>query len=330
MDSILFEEIISKLKDEGLISYFDLNSAKTDPSQQVLTSLLDEVKLIHLDDGELVYTDESGDAIKCPHVDTSVSDCGWWLSSKIPSPNFDIQQSGNIRKAEEAEAAYICAIITAILNDAVFAKEFKDLMKEYDFKIMSGDNTFAELLSSWQDLQSTTINVIVSAAKYSITNQKKDSESFLIDGITREEEAGLRDLALNIKQINFSYSTGVLAPERIKHLNKIERLQLIDERNVQIDNLIIKSKYSTLYKITKLSSEYVSPIMKKKIAKVCSEQIEQKYSSSYEYLNTLGEKNIIIQKVKKRALKLACMDVKRRNIEKYISDRDGYVLPRKQ
>ena len=40
---------------------------------------------------------------KCPRIEVGISECGYWLSKKIPSPNFDIEQSGNIRKAESAK-----------------------------------------------------------------------------------------------------------------------------------------------------------------------------------------------------------------------------------
>jgi hypothetical protein len=37
---------------------------------------------------------------------TSVSEKGEWLSDKIPYVDFDIDQNGNVRKAEEAEALF--------------------------------------------------------------------------------------------------------------------------------------------------------------------------------------------------------------------------------
>jgi hypothetical protein len=265
MESEMFNEIMERLKSENLIRYFDLDSSRSDISASQLLSLLDEIKNIEIRDGELCYIDDDGQLFNCPHVETAVTDCGWWLSDKIPAPNFDIEQSGNLRKAQEAECAYICTIVASILNDKMFNEELEDVIKAFDFNTMTGGNTFSDLLNDWLNLQSVIINIIVSAAKYSISSQKKDSESFLLDGLSIEEVAGLRDLGLSIKAINFEYSTGALSPDKVKLLTKIDRLRIISERDFKIDSLIIKSKFGTLFKLTKLSSEYVSPIIKKRV-----------------------------------------------------------------
>ena len=115
---------------------------------------------------------------------------------------------------------------------------------------MNVDDTnknFLNLLVKWQNLQSTIINIIVSAAKYSISDQKKDSEQYLKEGLLQEEKDALRDLALSIKSINFSFFTGLLSPENVKRINKIERLTLINERDSKIRDEINKSRYGVLY-----------------------------------------------------------------------------------
>merc|ERR1712232_128340 len=111
----------------------------------------------------------------CPHIDSDVSDSGEWLSDHIPPPNFDIAQSGNVRKALEAESYFICSVICVVLKDEVFTSELNEVINLYDFDAMmprNGGNTFNSLLSSWQGLQSIVINVIISAAKFSISHKK--------------------------------------------------------------------------------------------------------------------------------------------------------------
>lgn len=133
-------------------------------------------------------------------------------------------------------------------------------------EIGSGDNSFRSILSDWQDLQSEIINIIVSACKYKISDFKKDVEKFLRDGILESEAVELRALESKIRAINFDYSEGKLSPANGKKLNKIERLRLIDERDNKISSLIVDSSAGTLYRVINLSSEYISPIKKKKIS----------------------------------------------------------------
>jgi len=330
MDESLIFELLKQLKEKDLITYFDLKASRTEATTQSLSDLFKQVKKIKVSDGELVYLSDDGEEILCPFVDTAVTDSGWWLSDKIPAPSFDIEQSGNIRMADEAEAAYICTIVAAILDDDAFTMELDSCVKEYDFKTMNGSTTFRELLSSWQDLQSVTINVIVSGAKYAIQNQKKDSELFLLDGLQHEDVAGLRDLGLKIKQINFDYSTGELSPDNVKKLTKIERLQKISERDQVIDSAIANSRFGNLYKVTKLSSDYVSPITKKKILQFCNSEVEKLYSENKALVDKFGDKNGIITKLRRRAIRLATSDVRKQNMLKYVTDKESFKLPRKQ
>lgn len=64
----------------------------------------------------------------------------------------------------------------------------------------------------------------------------------------------MRDLGLDIKSVNFKYSTGPLSLENVKSLTKIEILQLINERNAKINKKIDNSKYRKLYRVMNLST----------------------------------------------------------------------------
>ena len=58
--------------------------------------------------------------------------------------------------------------------------------------------------------------------------KKKEQELFLRDGLPKKAKDALCDLGLNIKIINFKYSTGELSSEKVVKLNKIERLRLVN------------------------------------------------------------------------------------------------------
>ena len=59
----------------------------------------------------VIIINESGEIIKCPFIDTDVSNAGHWLSDNIPAPMFNILQLDKMRKATEAEAYYMSIII---------------------------------------------------------------------------------------------------------------------------------------------------------------------------------------------------------------------------
>jgi hypothetical protein len=87
-------------------------------------------------------------------------------------------------------------------------------------------------------MESVIINLIVSAAKFRISAEKKDTERFLNDGIQESEAAELRNLEAEIRNINFEYSQGSLSPEGVKGLTKIERLKEIDNRDDKISSFV--------------------------------------------------------------------------------------------
>lgn len=333
MDQNVYEILLDRFRDSNLIEYFDVSAVTTPLDTETAIKLAKAPVEIFIDNNKLCYKNDSGDIVECPNIDTNVSDAGYWLSDKIPFPNFDIQQGGNIRKAEEAESCYICCIIAAILKDDSFTKELEDAIKGYDFTKMSSlkDNgSFSLLLREWLDLQSIVINVIVSAAKYSISDQKKDFAQFLKTGLEDQELDALRDLALDIKSINFQYSTGPLSPERVKKLSKIEILTLIDERNLIINKKINSNKFGKIYRTMNLSSEYISPITKKKISNWVVSEVDSLFNENANFTSIYGERTSVMSKFRTRAYKLATRDLIKKQILLYLQDRESYEMPRKQ
>ena len=153
---------------------------------ETLMNLVSKSCMIKVVDNGLEFTDDSGDTITCPNFSANIADDDAWLSSKIPDLGFDVEQCGNLRKAEEAESIYLCIVIVLILKDELFKNELEDVINNYDYISMSGlkgAKNFKGLLTEWQDLQSTLISVCVSAGKFKISSVKKDTEKFLHDGI---------------------------------------------------------------------------------------------------------------------------------------------------
>lgn len=333
--SQLENEIIEKLKLSGLISRFSVNEIQETVNLQVILKLFKEPVEIYCDDFGVYYMNEEGDKTYCPEMKTSISDKGEWLSDKIPNINFDIDQSGNVRKADEAEALFCAIVVANVLREDSFKDELLMIAKQYDFENMKnieGDEsqTLRSLLNDWQNLQSIIINIIISACKYRIFDFKKDGEKFLKDGISEKEVAELRDLQAKIRNINFSYSEGDLSPNKVKRLTKIEKLTLITKRDDEISAEITKSKAGVLYKILNLSSEYISPVNKKKISLWVRHEVDTLLNERKEFLGYREDRSQIISKLQRRALRFEKNSIRRLNVERYLLEKNEYKFPSKQ
>jgi hypothetical protein len=97
MKKEIFDDVLNNLKNSNLIKYFSSGADLPPPDLSTLTSLSESVVSIFVDNKNLCYRNADEEIVVCPFVDTNVSGAGYWLSDKIPSPNFDISQSGNIR-----------------------------------------------------------------------------------------------------------------------------------------------------------------------------------------------------------------------------------------
>lgn len=329
----LEKEIIEKLKQSGLIERFSSNEVEQTADLQLIISLFKEPVEIYCDDFGLYYFSEKGDKVYCPTMKASISEKGEWISDKIPNINFDIEKNGNVRKADESEALFCAITIGNILQDDNFKNEVLDIAKNYDFENMKpiSDNgcTFRQLITEWQSLQSVIINILISACKYKIFDFKKDVEKFLKDGVSELEAAELRDLQAKIRNINFKYSEGDLSPQKVKALTKIEKLMLITKRDDEVSAEIQKSKAGTLFKILNLSSEYISPINKKRISLWVRYEVDKMFNDNSEFSKIREDRSQIISKLQRRALRFEKNSIRRLNVERYINEKTDYKFPSK-
>lgn len=169
--------------------------------------------IFHDDEGIYYYKEEGGEKIYCPEVIVGITPEGEWLSNILPLPGFDLDQSGNVKKADEAEALYICMQIAQFYKEDIFIKEIKELSNNYNFKDMvpySGYKTFRMTLNGWMsEFPSNNMKILISACRFRISERKKNSDSFLKDGLQDRTIVGLRNLEQAIKVINFRYLTFV-------------------------------------------------------------------------------------------------------------------------
>lgn len=82
-----------------MIDNFSLNEIGMNPDISFIIKTFEFPSKLGFDDKGLFYFDDAGDKFYCPEIRTSISDKGDWLSDKLPPIGFDIDQNGNVRKA---------------------------------------------------------------------------------------------------------------------------------------------------------------------------------------------------------------------------------------
>lgn len=256
------------------------------------------------------------------------------MSNYLPAISFDIDQSGDVRKAEEACALYTTMIVAHVLEEDIYRDEVNVIAKTYDFKEMKSKSSvasFSNLLDSWKNENSVIINIIVSACNYKLSASKKSIDNFLKDGLSDSEVAGLRDLDLTIRAVNQEYNDGKLSQKEIVKLTKIERLKLIDEKDTIIASKIAQSKFGTLYRIFHLTTEYITPVKKKKLYKFIVEEVDKYINKvkNYKSPEFILDRSTLISWCYKKAIKAEKYSIRRLEVELYKEGEERYKLPSK-
>lgn len=335
------KRMLEVIKQSKHIDHVMMGDVLDDVTKDKIFDLLSNPKPFKISDRGLVFINADGDEEECVNYGTNITADGRWLSGKIDIVPFDIEQDGNLRKSGEAQAIYCLCVIYCVLNDDTIKDEIKNAVLEYDFSKMApldGKPSFVEILENYQNLQSTAINICISAAKYNISNIKKDSEKFLKENIPEDRISGLRELDTAISAINRKYSLGVLSPERVGLLTKLEVLAELDKRNSEVqvlldgtidknNNIIKPHKEATLWRILNLSSEYISPVIKRRLNILADNEVQKLFEENPNLQFEQGEKKQLADKWKKRYIKLARLSVRKTQVDKYLMDVNSYVLP---
>lgn len=325
-------KLMDALVKSKLVKHVVMKDVLEDVEQKILIDMLEKPSKISFDEFGIYYEGDDGEKIQCPSYGINLQADGMWLSDKILDISFDIEQNGNVRKADEAQAIYCCLVVCSVLNDEDLKEELKQVITNYDYISMTpkgGFSSFRDLLNTWQELQSILINVSVSAANYKIADLKKDSERFLKDSMSEETSLELRNLTDAIKAVNRRYSQGELSPINVQNLKKIEILSLIANRDDEVETLITNSNVELEYRITKLNSQYLSPLVKRKIQNLARKTVSDLYTSQADLSLIVGDIQTIEERWRKRFLRLSSISLRKEQLEKLSTNRESYQLPSK-
>jgi hypothetical protein len=160
----------------------------------------------------------------------------------------------------------------------------------------------------------------------------------LKENIPEDRISALRELDTAISTINRKYSLGTLAPDKVRYLNKLEVLTELDKRNREIQILLTGGvdengrnnaphEESTLWRILNLSSEHISPIIKRRLSLLAETEVAKLFIENPRLQYEQGEQKQLSDKWKKRYIKMARLSVRKSQVEKFLSDENSYELP---
>lgn len=283
---------------------------------------------------ELFILKDDGTKILCPDLSEGLSEASQWISDYLPEVFIDTDQGGNVRKSDEADSCFKLFSIAFVLKD--FKDEIIEILKNYDYENMSpkeasGSVSFRQALQKFQNLNSSRINAVISAATYKLSTFKEKNESFYTGQLSVEEISELATLSRNIKAVISKYEREQgLNPVDMKNMTKISKLSLIDRRDLEIEKLVQNTNVSMLYKISKLTSERIPPVIKSKILniaeKAADDYVRENSLKGHEAADAVAR---VRRTVVKEGFRAVMKSIKAEEIEKYKKDKLSYVFKRK-
>lgn len=248
----------------------------------------------------------------------------------IPDPPYDVDAVGTLDDLQEIRNFYITAVISSILKDefsAEFNLRFKNFLNSKKILSVDDDMSFTVLLQRFQRLNSAIITMLVSACLIKISEKRETGDSIKIKGLSTEEYSDLRRTIFSVKEINRSWSTrdGALTQEKVTKLTKLEILTLLNEKEKEIHKAIESSRFPNLFKINSINPDSLSPIVKQRI-ELCIESQLKGERKNYQ----VKEFNNIASRIRRKANKLACVDLIAQEMAKYRELGSKYKFKTKQ
>lgn len=338
MKENIYETILREMKSSGYILDRLLpNEAQKNISSDEIIKILESAYPLtyNNEDDSLKYIDENGLEHIAPDLSDGITISSGWLCDKLPLPFIDFDQGGNIRKIEEARAIYTIVCIGIVLP--TFKQEIIEMINLYDFNKMafkdedSAMSSMTAYLNSYLDMNSMRINVIASSAAIQISRAIEKKDIYWKSSLTLEEITEFGRISRECKNVILRYERErKLNPTEITKMSRIQKLITIQDRDLEINAIIENSVCSMLYKISKLNSERLSPIVKRKI--YLSAQLVAR-----NYVNEIGlqgreadekfEKKF--SEISRDLTRMAVTTLRSNEIDKYKSNPSSYKFRKK-
>lgn len=265
-----------------------------------------------------------------PDIETGIKDMPVDITNFIPEPPYDVDAEGDADTILEIRNFYICAVISTILKDEFnvkFSEKFELIRKSKKLFSTDDENSFTKLLESFQRLNSATITILVSACLIKISEKRESGDFIKIKGLSTEEYLDIRKTSNLIKEVNREWNgaDGELSQERQAKMNKLEILQTLSRKDEIIFNIIENSKYPSLYRINKINPEQLGANTKNRI-----EISIEKEASKFRIDLPTKDYNKLISRVRRKAARIACLDLIAVEMDRYRKDPSSYKFKTKR
>lgn len=331
------EKYFNELVDKGLISkediLFDKDDTFNENFEEIKRVVTNGARIKLSENGITLLYEDEGVWKEVPEMDDGIENAVEELERRIPEFTFKTSENFSIFKNNEIENLYICAIVAGIIRED-FKIEFEEVLKEYDIDEIEDSTfrrkTFTKLLKEWQELQSKTLQAIISACRSRIISKKEAFSSLNLSKLRKKDATKLKDLKDSIRTYVNQFKKENLTEEKLRSKKKHEIFKLYDERDTFVKESIINApKYSdvkTFYFIDKLNSEDIRVLDKKKIT-----NLAKKYAM--EQLDGTSPSEDIVREYTNRFFRKGCKVYLRKwvneELDLYLKDRINYNLPKK-
>jgi len=329
-------KLLQFLVDGGIVPIEALPSSDFVFNDEVLLECINAGTDLEYDSltDELFVKTVDGGKIKAPDLSDGLSVSSEWLIEYLPNLTIDIDQGGNVRKGDEAESCYKLLCLGFVIPE--YKDEIIQFFKNYDYEKMVPIGAdmlggFTKQVQEYQNINSVRVSSVFSAASIKISLYKEKNELFYTGQLDAKETLKLSILSREIKSLISHYERNSgLNPEEMKDMPKISKLQLIDKRDTEIEKLISSSEVGTLYRITKLTSERIPPVIKSKIYRE-ADIASKKHSKEMGLSGSIAfdSENYIRRTFVREAFRSVLKSIKNDDILKYKSDPGSFKLKTK-
>lgn len=286
------ESFLKELGDEDLLGHFEFNVPETLNvfSVEDAKRLLNEPKhIIHKKgtEGLFVFDGDEGEETLLPNRwTTSFSDSDQWVSDKLYKYLTVFPNSSTGYITLEQECFYISLCIAGVFQNS-YKTRFIEVLENYNFEKWTGvEDIFGEvqnwesLYNEWFNTPSKEMKMIISACKYAISVQKNDAWTFRTSGLPEEEVLGLENLRSDIKNLRSGYERNQLSEIEKSKRTKLENKLVFAEQEKEVEALVINSEFKELWRLFKISTNYIPTKVSGKIYTTCRKQIIADHSAN--------------------------------------------------
>lgn len=336
----MFSEHLKKFSELDLHKHYDFEvKCSTSLDKLDLISKYIEANTpltFKFDESNMLYysiTDEIEDALFEIDVSKSFSKSDIWLFDKLISVSSVFPNACSSLVSEEMSSYYICLIVSSVFRSE-FYDEFIETCNEYDFASWEGSKNFMSLYTSWVQLGSKYVKMVMSAARYALLREKQKKQIPSALQLPEEVVLKLNKLIRDVDIIRYQYDEVELSASKREIMSRLEVKMIIQVRDKAIhDTLTSDTKMYQIWRLMNLNSTHIPPNILLKINRISQSsalEIWQGINGIERLPLTVDEKisvKAIENKLKKETKRAYLNKLFASEALKFVSSPEKYIAP---